>query len=53
MREVEGAELYWTWIGKIVAVVCESVKLVSRRILYEVTKNVFFWKVVVEVLIWL
>ena len=22
MREVEGVELYWTWIGKIVAVVC-------------------------------
>ena len=22
MSEVEGVELYWTWIGKIMAVVC-------------------------------
>ena len=22
MNEVEGVELYWTWIGKIMAVVC-------------------------------
>ena len=29
---MEGVELYWTWIGKIMAVVCKSVKLVSCRI---------------------
>ena len=22
MNEVEGVELYWTWIGKLMAVVC-------------------------------
>ena len=41
MREAEGVELYCTWIGKIMVVVCLSVKLVSRRIKYEVTKNLF------------
>ena len=24
MFEVEAVELYWTWIGKIMAVVCET-----------------------------
>ena len=28
---MEGVEFYWTWIGKIMAVVCLSVKLASRR----------------------
>ena len=30
--KVEGVVLYWTWIGKIMVVVCPSVKLVSRII---------------------
>ena len=29
---MEGVELYWTWIGKIMAGVCSAVKLVSGRI---------------------
>ena len=61
MRAVEAVKFYWTWINKIMAVVCYSVKLVFRRIKYEVTK--FFGagksdcrccsEVVVEGLIWL
>ena len=31
MFEVEAVELCWTWIGKIMAVVCLSVKLVSQK----------------------
>ena len=41
---MEGVELYWTWIGKIMAVVCQSVKLVSRGICYKITK-IIIWKV--------
>ena len=50
------------WIGKIMAVVCQSVKLVSRGICYKVTKNNYLEgksyfrccsEEVVGVLIWL
>ena len=60
--EMEGVELYWTWIGKIMAVVCQSVKLVSRGICYKVTNNNYLEgksyfrccsEVVMGVLIWL
>ena len=32
LRCVKWKAWSWTWIGKIMAVVCKSVKLVSRRI---------------------
>ena len=34
---VEGVELYWTWIGKIMAVVCKSVKLVSCSKIFDMS----------------
>ena len=48
MYEVEGVELYWTWIGKLMVVVCLSVKLLKGK-----SDFTCYSEVVVGVLIWL